>query len=73
MDAVMVIKLFTAACMAVIAAAWISQAYRDGNRFWVLAHQVLDNLYEQVYLAIWVAMMRHAADPAYSYEGKHFK
>jgi hypothetical protein len=69
----LVIKLFTVACLAVVVAAWIAESYSNGNRVWVKAHEIIDNLYEQVYLAAWVAMMRHAADPAYSYEGKHFR
>lgn len=69
----LVIKLFTIACLLVIVSAWIAEAYKNGNGFWVKAHEIADRLYEQTYLAMWCAMMRHAADPAYNYEGKHFK
>lgn len=68
----LIVKLFTAACMAVILSAWIEASYESGNRFWVWAHGLVDLAYERWYLGMWRAMMRHMADPAYDYHGRHF-
>lgn len=73
MTAMQVIKLFTAGCFLIILSAWIAEAYRNGNRVWVWAYELLELVYEHWYLGMWRGMMRHMADPAYDYTGRHFR
>lgn len=73
----LVVKLFTVACLIVIIAAWVAESHKNGNRVlvWMRAgvDRFADWLYEATYCKMWRALMRHAGDPAYSYQGRHFK
>lgn len=77
MNGMAVVAWSAAIGLPVIIAAWIAESHKNGNRFWVWVRAGLeagaDCIYDHCYLAIWRAMMRHAADPAYKYHGRHAK
>lgn len=58
----------------VVLAAWIAESYKTGNRLWVWMREVVvEYIYDDMYLGVWRAMMRHHDDPALTYNGRHFK
>lgn len=59
------VKWFYIACTVVVTAAFLGELKP--------VRSLIEYLYDNVYLAAWRAMMRHAADPAYAYNGRHFR